>query len=303
MSQATSSQPKILLLGSQGQVGEELQHILSSASELMALSRSQLDLAHPQRLPDLIAEIQPQVIINAAAYTAVDRAESEPELAEIVNAKVPRELAIAARQCHALLVHLSTDYVFAGQQSTPYRETDPTAPLSVYGRTKLAGEEGIRQVWDRHLILRTAWVYGAYGKGNFVKTMLRLGAERSELRVVADQVGSPTWAADLAGAIAHLVQHFQPDWAGTYHYTNSGVASWYDFALAIFEEAHQRGFKLQVERVIPITTPEYPTPATRPAYSVLNCQKISTLLGTAPPHWRQSLRQMLTDLSTQNSST
>ncbi|MHC5726910.1 MAG: SDR family oxidoreductase, partial [Nostoc sp.] len=171
-----------------------------------------------------------------------------------------------------------------------------TNPLSVYGKTKLAGEEAIRETCAHHLILRTAWVYGIFGKSNFVKTMLRLGAERQELRVVADQIGSPTWAQDIATVIAEIIPQLTPKISGTYHYTNSGVASWYDFAVAIFEEAQQLGFPLKVERIVPITTAEYPTPARRPGYSVLACEKISAILGTYPPHWRQRLRQMLTDL-------
>ncbi len=172
--------------------------------------------------------------------------------------------------------------------------------MSVYGKTKLAGEEAIRETCAHHLILRTAWVYGTFGKSNFVKTMLRLGAERQELRVVADQIGSPTWAQDIATVIAQSIPQLTPEVSGTYHYTNSGVASWYDFAVAIFEEAQQLGFPLKVERIVPITTAEYPTPARRPAYSVLACGKIKAILETHPPHWRQRLRQMLRDLKIGN---
>lgn len=283
----------ILLIGSTGQLGRELQQILLPLGAI-ALARPQIDLSQPESLRQLIAEIQPQVIINAAAYTAVDKAESEPQLATAINATAPGILAEVAQKLGSFLIHVSTDYVFDGTQSLPYRETDKTNPLGVYGQTKLAGEEAIRQNCENHLILRTAWVYGSYGN-NFVLTMLKLGAEREEIRVVADQIGSPTSARDLAVAIAHIVPQLTPLIAGTYHYTNSGVASWYDFAVAIFEEAREIEIPLKIQRVIPITTAEYPTPAKRPAYSVLACEKISKILGTTRPHWRVALRQMLKD--------
>lgn len=285
----------ILLIGSNGQVGQELQQILTPYGDLKAVVRPQIDLSQPHNLRPLIQEIQPQLIINAAAYTAVDKAESETELATAVNVTAPGILAEIAQQLGAFLIHISTDYVFDGCQSYPYRETDTTNPLGVYGQTKLAGEQAIGQNCDRHLIIRTAWVYGSYGKSNFVKTMLRLGAEREEIRVVADQIGSPTWAKDLAAAIAHSIPRLQPEIAGIYHYTNSGVASWYDFAVAIFEEAEKLGFPLKVRRVIPITTADYPTPAQRPAYSVLACERISEVLETVRPHWRVALRNMLAE--------
>jgi dTDP-4-dehydrorhamnose reductase len=286
----------ILLIGSNGQLGKELQQILTPYGNLKAVARPIVNLAQPDTLRQVINEIQPQLIINAAAYTAVDQAESEPELATTVNATAPGILAEVAQQLGAFLIHVSTDYVFDGRQSHPYQETDTNNPLSVYGQTKLAGEQAIRQNCEHHLILRTAWVYGSYGKGNFVKTMLRLGAEREEIRVVADQIGSPTWTRDLAQAITHAIPQLTPEIAGTYHYTNSGVASWYDFAVAIFEEAQHLGFPLKVQSVIPITTADYPTAAQRPAYSVLACEKISKVLGTPRPHWRLALRQMLAEL-------
>ncbi|MDZ8183310.1 MAG: dTDP-4-dehydrorhamnose reductase [Nostoc sp. ChiSLP02] len=285
----------ILLIGSNGQVGQELQQILSSYGNVISAARPILDLAEPDTLRSIIRSKQPQIIINAAAYTAVDKAESESELATAINATAPLILAEESEKLGAFLIHISTDYVFDGNGCRPYQETDATNPLSVYGKTKLAGEQAIQENCTHHLILRTAWVYGNFGKSNFVKTMLRLGAERPELRVVADQIGSPTWAKDIAATIAETIPHLSLDIAGTYHYTNSGVASWYDFAVAIFEEAQQQGVPLKVENVIPITTPEYPTPARRPPYSVLACGKISTLLGKYPPHWRQRLRQMLTE--------
>jgi dTDP-4-dehydrorhamnose reductase len=290
----------ILLIGSNGQVGKELQQTLSSYGDIISVARPTVDLAQPDTLRNFIRSKQPQVIINAAAYTAVDKAESEPELATAINATAPLIIAQESQRLGAFLIHISTDYVFDGNGYRPYQETDTTNPLSVYGKTKLAGEEAIRETCAHHLILRTAWVYGTFGKSNFVKTMLRLGAERQELRVVADQIGSPTWAQDIATVIAQMIPQLTPEISGTYHYTNSGVASWYDFAVAIFEEAQQLGFPLKVERIVPITTAEYPTPACRPAYSVLACRKISTIIETYPPHWRQRLIQMLTELGIGN---
>ncbi|YAF97651.1 MAG: dTDP-4-dehydrorhamnose reductase [Nodularia sp. CChRGM 3473] len=285
----------ILLLGSNGQVGQELEKILAPNHKIIPLARPEIDLTQPDHLRQIIREIQPQIIINAAAYTAVDKAETEPELATAINATAPQIIAEASQELGCFLIHLSTDYVFDGQQSRPYQETDATNPLGIYGKTKLAGEIAIGQTHPHHIILRTAWVYGTFGKSNFVKTMLRLGKERPEIGVVTDQIGSPTWAQDIADVIAQMIPQLTPEIAGTYHYTNSGVISWYDFAVAIFEEAQQLGFPLTAQKIIPITTAEYPTLARRPAYPVLACGKISQVLGTYPPHWRQRLRLMLKD--------
>lgn len=287
----------ILIIGSTGQLGRELQQIILPQGNAIALGRSEIDLDQPDNLRHTIAEIQPQLIINAAAYTAVDKAESELDQAIAINSTAPGIIAETAQKLGAYLIHISTDYVFDGKQSHPYRETDKTNPLGVYGQTKLAGEQAIRQNCENHLIIRTAWVYGSYGKSNFVKTMLKLGTEREEIRVVADQIGSPTWARDLATAIAIIIPQLTPQIAGTYHYTNSGVASWYDFAEAIFEEARAIKYPLKIRQVIPITTADYPTPAQRPAYSVLACEKISQVLATKRPHWRQALRNMLKDFA------
>ena len=284
---------RILLLGKDGQVGHDLQLKLAAQREIICYGRNTLDLENAASIRQVVSQVQPDIIVNAAAYTAVDRAESEPERAIAINGTAPTILAEEAHKLGAALLHISTDYVFDGQKNTPYLETDPTYPLSSYGKSKLAGEVGIQQVTDNYLILRTAWVYGVYGKGNFVKTMLRLGKDREELRVVADQVGSPSWAKDIADAIAQLLQ---TEATGIYHFTNSGVVSWYDFAIAIFEEARALGFPLKVQRVIPITTADYPTPATRPAYSVLSGKKITETLGDYPPYWRDSLRKMLIQL-------
>jgi len=287
---------RILLTGITGQVGQELQQTLASLGEVVSVGRDRVDFSQPDAVQQVMETVKPAIVVNAAAYTAVDKAESEPDLAQLVNAVSPGILAKAASRIDAGLIHISTDYVFDGTQSSPYLETDATNPLGVYGSTKLAGEAAVRAECERHFIIRTAWVYGAKGKGNFVKTMLRLGADREELRVVTDQIGAPTWSKDLAEAIAQLTPQLSADTIGTYHYTNSGVCSWYDFAIAIFEEAQQLGFPLKIQRVIPITTPEYPTPAKRPAFSVLSLKKTSTLLGTHPPYWRQSLRMMLKEL-------
>jgi dTDP-4-dehydrorhamnose reductase len=286
----------ILLIGNNGQVGTELQNILSPKYQVIGLAGPQIDLTQVDNLRQIIRETRPEIIINAAAYTAVDKAENEPEIAHAVNAIAPQIIAEESQKLGSFLIHISTDYVFNGNSNYPYQETDITNPLSVYGQTKLAGEIAIQKNCPHHIILRTAWVYGTYGKSNFVKTMLRLGKERPEVRVVADQIGSPTGAQDIALTITQIIPQLTLENAGIYHYTNSGVASWYDFAIAIFEEAEKLGFPLKIENIIPITTPEYPTPAKRPAYSVLACEKISKLLGTYPPHWRQRLRLMLKEL-------
>ncbi|MGF1541829.1 MAG: dTDP-4-dehydrorhamnose reductase [Pleurocapsa sp.] len=315
---------KILLTGISGQVGGELQQTLLSLGEIIAVNRQQLDLTQPQQIAEAIATIKPDIIVNAAAYTSVDKAETETDLAMAINATAPQVIAEAAAKIQATVVHISTDYVFNGQNHLPYTETDATDPLGVYGKSKLLGEEAVRNKCDRHIIIRTAWVYGCRGHGNFVKTMLRLGAERTELKVVADQIGSPTWSYDLSWAIAQILAQLPSNLRttqargcdsnslrvpecpalefnsrdaslplGTYHFTNSGVASWYDLAIAIFEEAKLLGFELKIGRVIPIATIDYPTSAQRPAYSVLDKQKITQLLGEHPPHWRESLKAML----------
>lgn len=284
---------KILLAGITGQLGHELQPILASLGDVTGVDRDTFDLSQPDMIRQVMADVKPEIVVNASAYTAVDKSESESELAMAVNGTGVGVLAEETHKLGARLIHVSTDYVFDGSQSHPYQETDPTNPIGVYGQSKLAGETAIQQVGGDYIIIRTAWVYGVGGIGNFVKTMLRVGGSREELRVVTDQVGSPTWTKDLAEAIASMIQK-SPE-TGIYHYTNSGVCSWYDFAIAIFEEAKALGFPLQVQRVVPITTAEYPTPAKRPAYSVLSHGKISAVMGIYPPHWRQALRNMLKD--------
>jgi dTDP-4-dehydrorhamnose reductase len=291
---------RILLIGANGQLGRELARTLTPLGEVIGADRQTIDLSDAAGMQQTILAVKPDLIVNAAAYTAVDRAETESELAYLINATAPTILAETACQLNADLIHVSTDYVFDGRKNTPYLEEDPTNPIGVYGKSKLAGEQGIEQRCDRYLILRTAWVYGTYGKINFVKTMLRLGAQREEVRVVVDQIGSPTWAEDIASAIARLVGNSAP--TGVYHFTNSGVASWYDFASAIFAEAERLGFPLKVQRLVPIATSEYPTPAQRPAYSVLSTKKISAVLDTYPQHWRSGLQQMLAQLFSQERS-
>lgn len=296
-----SNLPKIALVGAEGQVGHELQMTLGPLGDLVCLNRAQLDLSDPASIPAVLDPLSPDVIVNAAAYTAVDRAESEPELAQLINGEAPTQMARTAQRLGAQLIHISTDYVFDGVKGIPYGVDDVAQPQGVYGHSKRAGEVGIQAHCDRHWILRTAWVYGTYGQGNFVKTMLRLGAERPELRVVADQVGTPTWSRSIAEAIACFIQSLDGDTpapSGLYHFTNSGVASWYDFAVAIFEEAAQLGMTLKVANVIPITTADYPTPAQRPHYSVLSLGKITPILGQPPLHWRTALRKMLQELQT-----
>lgn len=291
---------KILLIGTTGQVGQELRKTLNPIGELVTLSRQQLDLTQTDTIEEAILSLKPNIIVNASAYTAVDKAETDAETAMKVNAVAPKKMAQSAQAISAKIFHISTDYVFDGKSNTPYLEEDQTNPLGIYGKSKLLGEEAIRQSCDRYIILRTAWVYGSRGHGNFVKTMLRLGAERTELKVVADQIGSPTWSYDLAIAIANLLAPDNQVSSGIYHFTSSGVASWYDFAVAIFEEAAKIGFPLKIERVFPITTAEYPTPAQRPHYSVLSKDKYLKAVGVYPPYWRDSLRKMLAELQSIN---
>jgi dTDP-4-dehydrorhamnose reductase len=295
---------RILLIGSDGQLGRELKDILalSPTTELFSVNRQQLDLTETEKIEELVEQVRPKIIINAAAYTAVDKAETEVDLANLINGSVPGVMALAAQKHDAILIHVSTDYVFDGTNHTPYTEIDAPNPIGIYGSSKLAGEKGIQAGTDKYIILRTAWVYGEFGQSNFVKTMVRLFKEREEVKVVVDQIGTPSWAKDIAETIIHfsdrLTENIDNKAAlqslmGIYHYTNSGAASWYDLAVAIFEEAQVLGLPMKIQRICPITTPEYPTIAQRPAYSVLSKQKISTLFSEYPPHWQESLRKML----------
>lgn len=286
---------RILVTGAQGQLGQELVKLLKPLGEVTGIDRDELDLTEFDKVEAFWNNLQPDIVVHGAAYTAVDKAEEDADLAMQVNGEAPGQLARLAAASGAKLIHISTDYVFDGGKNQPYLETDATNPLSSYGRSKLRGEQVVQESGATFAILRTAWVYGNGITGNFVKTMIRLGQEREELRVVYDQVGSPTWTVDLAGAIAQLIPKLNSETVGVYHYTNAGVTSWYDFAIAIFEEATKLGIPLKIKRVLPITTDQYPTPAKRPAYSVLSSQKLADLLGTHPPHWRQSLQKMLAE--------
>ncbi len=294
---------KILLFGSQGQVGSELANILPEQGELIKINRSLVDLTNPEQIRNCIQENKPNIIVNSAAYTAVDKAESEIQPAQQINAVAPQIMAQESQKIKAKLIHISTDYVFDGKSNLPYLETSTTNPIGIYGKSKLAGEEKIKENTDNYIILRTAWVYGTYGKGNFVKTMLRVGEKNPQLKVVIDQIGTPTYAYDIAEAISRLIKQYQGQKQQTdiYHFTNNGVCSWYDFAVNIFKQADKLGFPLAVKEVLPINTSEYPTPAQRPAYSVLSNRKISQDLDYLPEYWQDSLTIMLKTLLTSNS--
>jgi dTDP-4-dehydrorhamnose reductase len=308
--------PKILLTGKNGQVGHDLQRFLPRLGEVLALDRQQLDLSRFDEVRRVIRQIRPALIVNAAAYTAVDLAEKEHSLAQAINAEAPAIMAEEARRIGAALVHYSTDYVFDGIKNSPYEEADPTEPTNVYGKTKLAGEQAIRDSGAHHLIFRTAWVYSTRGK-NFLLTILRLATEREELRIVNDQIGAPTWSREIASATAEVLQKFfdrtgnVSAWAelgGTYHMTAGGETSWFEFAKAILEEAKKQATspaswlaeathrKPLLSRVVtPITTAEYPTPARRPAYSVLSNIHTVRTFGIELADWRTQLHRVCTD--------
>jgi dTDP-4-dehydrorhamnose reductase len=292
---------KVLITGAGGQVGRILSSDAPPGVEVLACGHKDLDIADASAVSDYVRLHAPDVIINAAAYTAVDRAESEPELARRVNADGPRHLAAsaaaaatgAARAPAIRLIHLSTDFVFDGAASVPYRPEAATNPLGVYGITKLAGERAVLEALPgRSVVLRTAWVYAAEG-ANFVRTMLRVMKANGTVRVVADQVGTPTAARALSETIWQLVA--KPDVTGIHHWTDAGAASWYDFAVAIAEEGALLGLVPPDVTVIPIATAEYPTPARRPSYSVLDKTSL-TSLGLTPLHWRKRLRSVLGEM-------
>lgn len=284
---------KILLLGQHGQVSRELQRSLNGTDELTVLNREQLDLAKPELIRQQVQRLQPELIINAAAHTAVDRAESEPELAFAINASAPGILAEAAAELNVPLIHYSTDYVFDGRQPTPYRERDSTNPLSAYGRSKLAGEQAIQAVGGQHLILRTSWVYSRYGS-NFLLTMQRLLQERATLSVVADQIGAPTWAGTIAQATCQMIEQLrsgQTDAWGLYHLTAQGHTSWYGFASAIAE--HLAGQGKPVATLKPIASSDYPTAAHRPLNSRLDCSRLQHAWQLQLPTWQAALATCL----------
>lgn len=286
---------RVLLTGVRGQVGHELLRQAPAGFQVAGLSSAELDIADAGQVAAVLAAVRPQLIINAAAYTAVDKAESELQRAFAVNRDGVANLASAG----VPLLHISTDYVFAGDADRPYREDDSVAPGGVYGASKLAGEQVLAELNPRHVILRTAWVFGAHGN-NFVKTMLRLGRERDQLGVVADQCGGPTPAADIAAALWQLALQWRENgtlpW-GTYHFCGAPAVSWHAFAEAIFAEAQGLGLLPSVPRVNAIATADYPTPARRPAWSVLDCSKLQAACAIAQPDWRVGLRAVLAQLA------
>lgn len=297
-----SSIPRILIFGASGQLGRELQRSFADAGEIIALDRAGVDLTAQDQIRTAVQRIAPDLILNAAAYTAVDKAESEPELAMAINADAPRAMAEEARRSNAVLVHYSTDYVFDGSKPSPWVESDSPHPLNTYGASKLAGEEAIRQVGGRYLIFRTSWVYGPHGH-NFLLTMLRLGRQRDELRIVDDQRGAPTTSIALADATRSVVDcvlagKIGPDdnWADVYHMTCADSVSWCGFAQAIFARG-QIMLDGKLPRVLPIASSEYPTPAQRPQNSVLSCEKLFARFGVQLPSWEQSLDTVMQQLA------
>jgi len=283
----------VVVTGILGQLGWEMERSAPSWARLVGADLPETDITRSDHVERLFLENRPEVVVNAAAYTAVDRAEQEPEAAYRINRDAVSLLARTCAQFGTHLVHLSTDFVFDGALSRPYRPDDAPNPLGVYGASKRAGEEAVLQILkEKGTIVRTAWLYSSHG-ANFVKTMLRLFQERDEVRVVSDQVGTPTWAANLADFLWGLVERESVP-AGIYHFTDAGVASWYDFAVAVEEETRHRRSRPVLVR--PIRTEDYPTPARRPSYSVLDKQAAWALWGRRPDHWRDALRRMLLEL-------
>ncbi|MBN2718713.1 MAG: dTDP-4-dehydrorhamnose reductase [Deltaproteobacteria bacterium] len=286
--------PRILLTGKNGQVGFELCRTLSPLGTITAVDVEDCDLTDPAAIERLVDEVRPDMIVNPAAYTAVDRAESEKEIAHAINATAPGILAAAAARRDALMVHFSTDYVFDGSGTAPYRESDPTNPVSAYGATKLAGEKAVQQSGARHLIFRLSWVYGTRG-ANFLLTMQRLANEREELNIVNDQIGSPTWCRTIAESVALILAQNQKapiTQNGIYHMSAASQTSWYDFAKSIFDLSPDKN-KFKLKAVNPIPTSAYPTPAKRPAYSVLSNDSLTHTFGIRLPDWQTQLKQAL----------
>lgn len=287
--------PRILLTGKNGQVGGDLYPLITKIGEVLATDRSTLDLSRAESIRECVRSFRPEIIINAAAYTAVDKAESEADLAYAINGTALGVLAEEAIRGKALLVHYSTDYVFDGKKSAPYEESDPISPLNAYGRSKAAGEEAIAATGCAHLILRTSWVYSLRGS-SFLRTILRLSQEREELRIVDDQIGAPTPSKSIADTTAQILREslsrtsVEHNRSGIYHLTSSGHCSWYGFAKAILEHAAHGG---KLKRVVPIRSSEYPVPAQRPLNSRLNCSKIFDVFGVKMADWRVSLSSLL----------
>jgi len=302
MTENRSESPRVLILGAAGQVGVELQRSFAGFGSVIAVDREAFDLADPDDTRALIRREKPDVILNAAAYTAVDRAESEPEVAMAINGHAPRTLAEEAQRASALLVHYSTDYVFDGTKREPWLETDEPNPLSAYGASKLAGERAIQTVGGRYLIFRTSWVYGPHGR-NFLQTMLRLAGERDRLSIVDDQIGSPTTSNELARATRTIVEGALSEkygstenWVGLYQMTCSDAVTWFGFAQAIFAKA-AASLNLHPPELIPIKTEEFPTAAKRPRYSVLSNQKLLERFGVRLATWQEALDQVFSALN------
>ena len=291
----SSHLPRILITGGSGQVGHCLKAQLEGCAELSVPDSSALNIADRRSVRQAVETFRPDYIINAAAYTAVDKAESDAERAFAVNRDGARHLAEAAEAAGAAMLHISTDYVFDGAGGAPYDEAAPTAPQNIYGASKLAGEQAVLAACRRAVVMRTSWVFGAHGQ-NFVKTMLRLGRERDSLGIVADQYGAPTAAADIAAALITIVRRHTPEQlaerAGIYHYCGSPYASWFEFAETIFAEAAAQGVLAKIPAVKPIATADYPTPAKRPADSRLDCGKIRTVFGIGPCDWHSALSDL-----------
>ena len=302
--------PVILLIGKNGQVGAELLRLLPQQREVVALGRDQLDLSNPTDICRTIRQVRPHLIVNAAAYTAVDQAETDETTAQVVNAEAPGIMAEEAKKIGAALIQYSTDFVFDGTKKAPYHELDSVNPLNVYGKTKLAGEQAIRNSGLAHLIFRTSWVYATRGR-NFLLTILRLATEREELRIVSDQVGAPTYAAEVATATAEILTRMRrtndgalllSEVSGTYHMSAAGQTTWYDFAKTILEKAQvtwhdlewlaaaTQGRRLMARRVIPISTEEFGPPTPRPAYSILSNSSLNQTFGIALPDWHDQLQ-------------
>ena len=286
---------KVLITGAKGQLGQELVRLGQQADfEIHSLSRQQLDITKKNQIQQIFKRISPSMVINAAAYTQVDRAENESDLAYAVNNNGPAYLARYCADNQLTLIHISTDYVFDGTKGRPYQESDPIAPLGVYGQSKAQGETAIRSILPKHIIIRTSWLYGVYGN-NFVKTILKLASEKTALRVVADQFGSPTSAADLAKAVLTIVRKISAneiyDW-GTYHYCCKGITTWHGLAGKVIELAAPYA-TLQAQQIEAITTAEWPTAAKRPPYSVLDCTRLERQFGIVPAPWQQSLKHTI----------
>jgi dTDP-4-dehydrorhamnose reductase len=292
---------RILLTGASGQLGWELARSLLPLGTVIVPERSRFDLERPETLAAVVDEIRPHILVNAAAYTAVDQAEQDVQLATKVNTDAPVELALAARRHGALFVHYSTDYVFDGGKTLPYLEDDPTNPLNAYGRGKLQGEEGVRTTGADHLIFRTSWIYSARGK-NFLLTILRLARERETLRIVNDQIGAPTWARLVAETTVlvlfrAIVMRCQNAFeSAVLNLTASGAASWYEFSAAIVIAARERGAMLKCREIVPIATQEYPLPAKRPANSRLSCERLQSAYGLSLPAWEACLQLVMDEV-------